>query len=100
MLKLLVKKSKHFGWKHFPSIKKGTPPPFVKPLDLISGTSLRGIVDLSILGGNFFLLSKNGTAPPFVKPLDLTSGIFVRGIVGLILVRNVFNYFNFYSIDL
>ena len=37
---------------------------------------------------------------PFVKSFGLTSGTSVRGTVGLILVRNVFNCFNFYSIDL
>ena len=35
---------------------------------------------------------------PFVKPFGLTSGTSVRGIVDLILVINVFNCFNFYSI--
>ena len=37
---------------------------------------------------------------PFVKLLGMTSGAFVRGTVGLILVRNIFNCFNFYSIDI
>ena len=36
---------------------------------------------------------------PFVKPFGLTSGAFVRDTVGLILLKNVFNCFNFYSID-
>ena len=36
---------------------------------------------------------------PFVKPFGLTSRSSVRGAVGLILVRNVFNCSNFYSID-
>ena len=45
------------------------------------------------------LLSKNGSPPPFVKTLDLTSGSYMRGKVGLILVKIVFNCFNFYSID-
>ena len=34
---------------------------------------------------------------PFIKPFGLTSGASVRGTVGLILVRNVFNWFHFYS---
>ena len=33
---------------------------------------------------------------PFVIPFALTSGATVRGTAGLILVRIVFNYFNFY----
>ena len=54
----------------------------------------------SILGGNIFLLSKNGTPPLFVKPFGLTSGTFMRDTVGLILMRKIFNCFNFNSIDL
>ena len=37
---------------------------------------------------------------PFVKLFGMTSGASVRDTVGLILVRNVFNCFNFYSIDI
>jgi len=54
---------------------------------------------ISFLGGNIFLLAKKGTPPPFVKPLDLTNGTSVRSMMGLIVVRKIFNYFNFYSID-
>ena len=36
---------------------------------------------------------------PFVMPFGLTSGASVRGSVDLSLVKNVFNCFNFYSID-
>ena len=50
-------------------------------------------------GRNILRLSKNGSPPPFVKLFGLTSGTSVRGMAGLILVRNVFNCFNFYSID-
>jgi len=35
----------------------------------------------------------------FVKPFGMTSGASVRGMVGLILVRNIFSCFNFYSIE-
>ena len=41
-----------------------------------------------------------GTPPPFAKPFGLTSGTSMRGTVGLILVRKIFNCFNFNSIDL
>ena len=50
------------------------------------------------LGGNIFYLSKNRTPPPFVKLFGLRSETSVRGMVGLILVRKIFNFFNFYSI--
>ena len=46
MLMALVKKVLAFGWKHFLSIKNETPPYFVKPLDLASGTSVRNTVNL------------------------------------------------------
>ena len=45
-------------------------------------------------------LSKNETPSSFVKHLDLLSGTSVSSKMGLILVRNIFNYFNFYSIDI
>ena len=37
---------------------------------------------------------------PFVKLFGMTSGASVRNTVDLILMRNIFNYFNFYSIDI
>ena len=37
---------------------------------------------------------------PFVKFFGMTSGASMRGMVGLILMRNIFNCFNFYSIDI
>jgi len=36
----------------------------------------------------------------FVKFFVMTSGASMRGTVSLILVKNIFNCFNFYSIDL
>ena len=53
----------------------------------------------SLLGENIFYLLKNGTPPSFVKPSGQTSGISVRGTVDLILIKIIFNYFNFYSIN-
>jgi hypothetical protein len=38
-----------FGWKQFSSIKIWTPPSFVKPFDLPSGTSVRSTVDLILM---------------------------------------------------
>jgi len=52
----------------------------------------------SLLGGNIFYLSKNETPHPFVKLFSLRSGTSVKSMVGLILVRKIFNCFNFYSI--
>jgi len=54
----------------------------------------------SFLGGNILHLSKNETPSSFVKYLDLLSGTSVSSKVGLILIRNIFNCFNFYSIDI
>ena len=49
-------------------------------------------------GNNFFY--KKGTPPLFIKPSGLASGTSVRGTARLILVRIIFNYLNFYSIEM
>ena len=59
-----------------------------------------GEKSLSFWVETFFLLSKNSTPPSFVKLFGLASGTSVRGMVALILVKNDFNCFNIYSIDL
>ena len=51
--KLLVQKVLAFRWNHFPSIKKWVTTPFVKPLDLTSGTSVSGTVGLILVGKGF-----------------------------------------------
>ena len=52
-VKLLVKKISLLGGNIFYLSKNGTPPPFVKPVGLTSGTSVRGMVGL-ILMRKFF----------------------------------------------
>ena len=52
MVKLLVKKNKAFGWKHYLS-KNGTPSPFVKTFGMASGTSVRGTVCLTLVRKGF-----------------------------------------------
>ena len=44
-------------------------------------------------------IDKTNLPLPFVKPFGLTSGASMRGTVGVILVKNIFNCFNFYSIE-
>jgi hypothetical protein len=53
----LGKKNLAFGWNHFFSIKNRSPPPFVKPLELASGTSVRNTVGLILVrkGFNYFI---------------------------------------------
>ena len=58
-----------------------------------------GEKSLSFWAEIFFLLSKNGIPSSFVKLFGLASGTSMRGMVALILVKNDFNYFSFYSID-
>ena len=55
-----------------------------------------GVISNKILVEN---IDETNFPLPFVKPFGMTSGASVRGTVGLILVRIVFNCFNFYSID-
>ena len=47
--KFFGEKNIAFGWKDFPSIKNGTPPTFVKPLDLTSGSSMSSMVNLILV---------------------------------------------------
>ena len=55
-----------------------------------------GVKSIRILLEIFFFYQFYWSTPSFVKIFGLTSRTFVMGMVTLILMRNDFNYFNFY----